>query len=176
MKKASPEVAKEALGQETVQLLISQVHWARPTLRPLNVELAGTGDGPVGIKDLLGTEWANGIDSSEFKSRGGRCYELSNYAMLFGDAPDFCRLVHGSIHGPYEGNERIAHAWLLARTPLRQMVWEPYRACWYDMHEWYRWSRAWDEREYAYVQVRNRTQYSGHFGPWHESGYPSKEA
>lgn len=136
----------------------------------IDVEVIGE-DAPYGVRDFCGTERVDN-DTQVFDNRLTRCNELTNYAMLWGDAPAGARLIHGSIHGRYEGNERIQHSWLIIRTSRGEMVWEPITHLWYDKEAWYDYARAWEEREYTAASVKALTKSSGHYGPWHESSYP----
>lgn len=140
-------------------------------MRKLHMEVSTNG-GLVGIKDFLGTTRANGEPSIRFEDRITRCNELANFALLFGDAPDHCRLIHGSMHGPFDGNERMRHAWLLLRTEHAELAWEPTTSLWHIKEEWYAYARVWEEREYVKRQAQTLMNRTGHYGPWHESRYP----
>lgn len=144
----------------------------RPQATKVDVEILDKDGSPPGIRDYCGTDLVGGEPANVFEDRLTRCNELTNYALLFGSAPDGTRLVHGSIHGRYEGNERIQHSWLIVRTDMGQLVWEPITHLWYDKEAWYEYARAWEEREYAKRQAEILTAQSGHYGPWHESRYP----
>jgi hypothetical protein len=140
-------------------------------MRKLHMEVSSNGE-LAGVKDLLGTAFANGERSVRFEDRLTRCNELTNFALVFGEAPDACRLIHGSMHGRFEGNQRIAHSWLILRTVHADLVWEPATALWHMKDEWYKYARAWDEREYTKAQATQLTRATEHYGPWHESRYP----
>lgn len=127
--------------------------------------------GPMGVRDFMGTELANGEKSFSLQERLTRCNELCNWAILEGPRLDSVRLVHGTIHGRYNDVQRIRHAWLLLHTPFVDICWEPATRLWYEKEPWYEWARAWDEREYTRAQVIELTRTSGHYGPWHESRY-----
>ena len=122
---------------------------------------------PAGEEDLLGTEEANDESAWEFDERLGRCYELTAYAIAFGDAPEGSTLVHGSWHG-VAAPRRIGHAWV--RCGGR--VWEPIKARWYDEAEFLHWTAARVEKEYDEVEVRVMLMRHGHYGRWHQSRYP----
>lgn len=119
---------------------------------------------PLGIRHLLGTEIVGEDPADTFEKRSGRCFELSAYAIAYGTAPTKANLVHGSMHGPFEGNQRISHAWLVLPGDL---VWEPYSACVYDKDAWYKSSRAWDEVSYTQMQARINILALRNFGAWH---------
>lgn len=144
-----------------------------PYLR--HAQLVVSNDGhPLGVRHLLGTEAPGGEAAMTPEERSGRCFELSAYAVGFpGIAPVGTRLVHGSIHGPKEDHVRIGHAWL---TLPENLVWEPYTSCIYDRDLWYEFSRAWEEVTMTLMQARMGMHTSGHFGPWHDTRYPTKPA
>ena len=139
--------------------------------RHVDVEAIDKQGAPLGIRDFCGTESVDD-DTTVFENRLTRCNELTNYAMNWGDVPEGTRLIHGSIHGRYEGNERIQHSWLIVKTSQGDLVWEPITHLWYEKEAWYQYARAWDEREYTAKQVQQLTTLSGHYGPWHDSRYP----
>jgi hypothetical protein len=123
---------------------------------------AAHGDTPASIQDFLGTEGGD---------RSGRCFELSALALL--QAPEGSLLVHGSIHGPDEDHERIAHAWVRIRR--HGLVWEPLHAAVWVEDEFVRWSRAREEREYSLTTMLQLSKAHDHTGPWHEPRYPTAE-
>lgn len=124
--------------------------------------------GPTGVIAYLGTERANDEPSVGFGQRIQRCFELAGYAIVFGDAPEGSRLVHGSWHGP-KAERRIRHAWLELPDGL---IWEPIRAVIHQADEFRSWARMWDEVSYTKSQAQNACQAFGHYGPWTESRYP----
>jgi len=127
------------------------------------------GPEPDSIHDYLGSENANGEPSVGMDQRLKRCYELAGWTIMMNPSlPAGTMLVHGSWHGP-EAPERIGHAWLKIPGDL---VWEPIRGLVFLEHEFYRWTRAWDEREYN-RRMSARMIFDHHdFGRWHESRYP----
>lgn len=137
----------------------------------IEVDLNSDHPKPPGIRSWLGTEDVDG-PATEFDQRISRCNELTNYALLWGSAPDDAHLIHGSMHGRFDGNQRIRHSWLVLRRGDVRLVWEPITALWHNMDAWYEYARAWDEREYVKRQVQQMTLATRHFGPWHESRYP----
>lgn len=161
------QIDQVALGK-----LIAMYMEIRPDAHGVDVEVLDKDQSPMGIRDYCGTERVGDEPADVFKDRLTRCNELTNYALLWGDAPEATRLVHGSIHGPYEGTERIQHSWLVTKTSRGELVWEPITHLWYDKEAWYAYARAWDEREYTRRQTWELTMSSGHYGPWHESRYP----
>ena len=120
-----------------------------------------------GLEDF-GTLDASGDAARTFDERVGRCYELAGYAVVFGDAPEGSRVVHGSWHGPGAAR-RIGHAWVHIDSDV---VWEPIRMRLYEREAFYEWTRAEIEREYTAEQARLEMLRSGHFGRWHESRHP----
>jgi hypothetical protein len=136
----------------------------------VEVDVDAGGVRPVGIRDLYGTEAVDG-PSKTFDDRITRCYEISNYALLFGTAPSIARLIHGSIHGQ-DAPERIGHAWLVITTRVVDLVWEPITGLVHLKDEWYEFARARDEREYLKHVAARTTQMTGHYGRWHDSRYP----
>lgn len=126
----------------------------------------------LGVLEYFGTENANDEPSVEYDQRAQRCYELAGYALAFGSAPRGATVIHGSWHGP-RAAARIGHAWLKFRSEDGQLlVWEPITAAVYDGTEFYKATRARDEREYAETVVRQMLHGHGHYGRWHESRYP----
>lgn len=138
-----------------------------------HVEVITNADDPndVALYHLLGSENANGEPSALWEQRRHRCYELAGFAFLFGDLAGAKRalLVHGTMHGPYEGNQRIGHAWIEFGDRL---VWEPVRGLIRDRAEWEAHARPRAERSYAESTARRAVLQSGHYGRWHESRYP----
>lgn len=123
---------------------------------------------PDSIHDYLGTEDANGEPSNSIDLRLKRCYELAGCCVLSGKAPQGSSVVHGSWHGP-GAPQRIGHAWV--RLPLG-LIWEPIRGNVFLEREFYEWTRAWDEREYAFNALATMVMSHNDFGRWHESRYP----
>lgn len=126
------------------------------------------GGGPIGAPAYLGTEEANGESSRTFEERIKRCFELTCFAVVFGEAGPQSRLVHGSWHGP-GAPERIRHAWVELPHGL---IWEPIHAAIFDGVALRRFARMWDERTYDYNTACRMTRDHDHYGPWHESRYP----
>lgn len=123
---------------------------------------------PDSIHDYLGTQNANGEPSQGMDQRLRRCYELAAWCVAYGSAPAGSTVVHGSWHGP-GAPQRIGHAWV--KLPMG-LVWEPIRGNVFLEHEFYRWTSAIDEREYAFNMLAARLMRHGDFGRWHESVYP----
>lgn len=124
----------------------------------------------VGVS-LLGTaEPKDEPPARTFQERLKRCYELAGYALLFGDVPEGTLLVHGTIHGPKEDQQRIGHAWL--RLP-DGTIWEPITG---DIHaSWITWrdfANAKVERTYTEGEARRLVLMDGTWGRWHDSRYP----
>lgn len=118
----------------------------------------------------FGTEDIDGERALTLSERGGRCFELSAYAIVFGTAPAGSVLVHGSIHGPEAGMQRIGHAWVELPDGT---VWEPY------YHEIYRnWTEFADarwERKYTAKAARRQIARHGTWGAWHKTAYPTRD-
>jgi hypothetical protein len=117
-------------------------------------------------KPFFGTEEVEGDPS-----RKGRCYELSCYALVFGTAPPNSILVHGSIHGPDDDMERIAHAWL--ELPNGK-VWEPYTHSVYV--NWLTFAEPREERRYTRYQAIRMVRQTGTWGAWHDVTWPVRDA
>jgi hypothetical protein len=134
----------------------------------LSVVLApADGEVPASMREWFGTRAVDGDED-----RHGRCYELSAVAMVSPLLPKGSTLVHGSIHGPDEDHERIAHAWVKVRPDL---VWEPFTGMLYDRVEWYLWASARDEVEYSRADVLRLCRLADHTGPWRDTRYPTAQ-
>lgn len=129
--------------------------------------LVSEGGRPSGIREWFGTDVIEGETLTVFERRLSRCYELA--AVAFVSTSDSALLIHGSMHGPHEDNQRIAHAWLQLNEKL---LWEPITACVYDAVEYSQYARLWEERRYDIHVAARLIQSSNHLGPWHESRYP----
>ena len=127
----------------------------------------------LALRNVVGHKWF-GTDlmigeepSTRYDDRKGRCYELAGYAVVFGTAPEGSVLVHGTMHGPYEDNERIGHAWVV--LPNGQ-VWEPTLA---EVHAsigaWVGYAAAIAERRYTEREARKMIMRHGTWGCWHET-------
>lgn len=109
-------------------------------------------------------------------ARIGRCYELAWVAManaaLNNDLIPGTALVHGSIHGPEEGQVRMGHGWLEMPGPHGKIIWEPFTAGLYDAEQWTIAMRARHERSYTLRQALILAEKTNDTGRWHESRYP----
>lgn len=135
--------------------------------RHVDLYASESGDSPIGIKDLFGSENASNEAAVTFEQRLTRCYELAFSGLMMG-APEGSFLVHGSMHGP-DAPQRIGHAWLLLPGGL---IWEPITALVQDRDEWYAYARAREERTYSKLQAARASVTHGDYGRWHESRYP----
>ena len=119
-------------------------------------------------KRWFGTDHMMGEEpSTRYEERKGRCYELAGYAVVFGTAPAGSILVHGTMHGPYEDNERSGHAWVVLPGGR---VWEPTLA---EIHatvgDWVGYAAAIAERRYTEREARKLIMATGNWGCWHDT-------
>lgn len=125
----------------------------------------------LGVRDYFGTERVDG-DSRKFDQRITRCYELALHALVLGDFPSTGYLVHGSIHGPFEDNVRIGHAWLRVRLASGiNLVWEPTTRLVHLQDEWEKAARAQEQYAYDMPTARRLMLAHDHYGPWAELRY-----
>lgn len=125
----------------------------------------------VGVRDFLDTDRVDG-PSNTFNLRLTRCYELALHGLLEGCWPAQGFLVHGSIHGPGDDMQRIAHAWLRVRTRSGiDLVWEPITHLVHLQAEWERAARAREEYAYDKVTAAKTMLRFDHYGPWQKMRY-----
>lgn len=119
---------------------------------------------------FFGTEDIDGERALTPNERGGRCYELSAYAVVFGTAPEGSVLVHGSIHGPEAGMQRIGHAWIELPDGT---VWEP---LYHEIHrDWATYADAREERRYTRRAAMRKIARTGTWGAWHKPTYLTRD-
>jgi hypothetical protein len=125
----------------------------------------------VGIRDYFNTEHVE-VDSRDFDQRITRCFELAlaAEARFLGTRGGY--LVHGSIHGPFEDNERIAHAWVRVRTKSGiDLGWEPITRLVHLQDQWEDAARAREEVAYDNHNAAKMLLVHRHFGPWAKLRY-----
>lgn len=110
-----------------------------------------------------GTEIVCGAPAHTVDERLGRCYSLAGFALIVGNAPHDAILVHGTIHGIFDGMERIGHAWLQL---VNGDIWEPATCNIFTSTTWTIISRPCVVHQYTRYHAFCMIQSSKHWGPW----------